>query len=97
MITTIDGNIDQIETGTTNKISVTSPERQHECNIPDMIRQTRHDKFKPRIMTTMDNKQTKTRNTSQATKIVAKNRTMEAKTTKTTTIRTKTPTTTTTR
>ena len=35
IITTIDGNIDQLEIGKQNRIYVTSPERKNKCNIPD--------------------------------------------------------------
>ena len=35
IITTIDGNIDQFETGAYNRVQVTSPRRKHKCNIPD--------------------------------------------------------------
>ena len=35
IITTIDGNIDQIDAGTSNRIYVTSPGRKDKCNIPD--------------------------------------------------------------
>jgi hypothetical protein len=50
IITEIEGNIDQIESGTHNKISVKSQERQHKCNIPEMIRQTTCEEFKPRML-----------------------------------------------
>jgi hypothetical protein len=61
IITTIKGNIEQIEVrievGTKHKITVTSPERQHICNIPEMIRNTKCNEFKPSAMITKNNKE----------------------------------------
>ena len=50
IITTIDGNFDQIEAGTRNKIYVTSPGRKNKCNIPDDNRQRTELEFNPSII-----------------------------------------------
>ena len=49
IITTIDGNIDQIEAGTSNRIYVTSPGRKNKCNVPDKMETTID--FSPTIIT----------------------------------------------
>jgi hypothetical protein len=46
----IDGNADHIEAGTHNRISITSPQREYQCNIPETIRKTTCIDFEPRIM-----------------------------------------------
>ena len=49
IITTIDGNIDQIDAGTSNRIYVTSPGRKNKCNVPDKMEKTIE--FSPTINT----------------------------------------------
>ena len=51
IITTIDGNIDQIEAGKNNRINVTSPGRKYKCNIPDDNRKIIELDFNPTVMT----------------------------------------------
>ena len=50
IITTIDGNFDQIEAGTHNRIYVTSPGRKNKCNIPDDNRKQIEYDFNPTTM-----------------------------------------------
>ena len=50
IITTIDGNIDQINAGTSNRIYVTSPERKNKCNVPDDSRKLKELDFNPTII-----------------------------------------------
>jgi hypothetical protein len=54
VITTIDGNFEQIEAGTRNEISVTSPRRKLKCNIPEQTETRTTDKVQaiPISMTT---------------------------------------------
>jgi hypothetical protein len=55
IITTIDGNYDQIEAGIHNRISVTSPGRKHKCNITEKIHWTNGVEFNPIISKTTSN------------------------------------------
>jgi hypothetical protein len=52
IITSIDGNYDQIEAGTHNRIYVTSPGRKNRCNIPDKFQTTIELDFNPTVMLT---------------------------------------------